>query len=307
MISKTAADGSAGAAPFRCGFVAILGAPNAGKSTLLNRMVGYKVSITSRKPQTTRERIIGVLTTESAQLIFLDTPGIHHSHSSFNRRIVEGALSAISDSDVNLLLLDGVRSDPEAEAMLLAALAKHPKPTVLALNKIDRIDRSTVLSLLCLWQQRFSFKAMVPISAAKGTQIDTLQAVLASALPACPPLFAPDSITDRSQRFLAAELIREQVFRQTGGEIPYAVAVSIESFAGENGPGIVRIDGTIHVERPSQKGILIGRKGAKLKQIGSAARSQIEHMLGRQIFLRLFVRVQKNWSKDSNALDKFGY
>lgn len=294
-------------AEFRSGFVAILGAPNAGKSTLLNRMLGQKISITSKKPQTTRNRILGVVHSPTAQMVFLDTPGIHRAKTPLNVRIVEAALATLSEADLVLLVADVQTPDKGSETLLLEKLAHQKTPVVLALNKIDQVRRPDLLKEIEQWSARFPFSAVVPISAKNGEQVEHLQQAMEASLPSGPPFFPPESLTDLPMRFIAAEMIREKVIRLTGQEIPYAVAVTLEVFKEEQQGALVRIHATIHVERASQKGIIIGRQGAKLKQIGEAARKEIEAMLETRVFLKLFVRVQKNWTKDTKALRTFGY
>jgi GTP-binding protein Era len=292
---------------FKSGFVAILGVPNVGKSTLLNRLLGEKISITSKKPQTTRNRVLGVLHRPSAQLIFLDTPGVHNARSRLNIKIVETAWSALADADVILVIADASHPDPGAEHRMLRRIGESKKPTVLALNKVDRVKKEALLNLIDRWSRRYDFNAVIPISAVKGTQIDTLLQVLEDLLPSGPPLFPEDVLTDLPERFIVAEMIREKVFRLTGEEIPYAAAVTVESFKEEKGGALIKIVATIHMEHASQKGIVIGKKGRKLKEIGQAARSEIERFLGTRIYLSLFVRVEKNWRRDPRALRRFGY
>ncbi len=292
---------------FKAGLVAIVGAPNAGKSTLLNQLLGQKISITSPKPQTTRNRILGVLDQPKAQLIFLDTPGIHRAGKALNVRIVDVALGTLADADVVLVMMDAAVPNTEAETYLIEKLKGHPRPAVLALNKIDLIAKPKLLGLIEHWSQAHAFEAIVPISAEKNIQLDRLVAAMVALLPQSPPLYPPGSLTDLSERFIAGEMIREKVFRLTGEEVPYAAAVTIDDYKEEKGGRLVKIFATIHVERDSQKAILIGKGGAKLKEIGEAARKEIERMVGSQVFLQLFVRVQKNWSRDPKALQRFGY
>jgi len=292
---------------FKSGFVAIAGPPNAGKSTLLNRVLGEKVSITSKKPQTTRNRILGVLHRAGLQIVFFDTPGLFKANDKLNVRIVDSALSALGDADLILVVIDAAQPDPNAERFLVKQLQRIAGPVILALNKIDLIEKSNLLERIDKWSKLYQFKAVVPISAAEGIQIDDLVAAMAELLPHGPPYYPEDTLTDATQRFIAAELIREQVFRLTGEEIPYATAVTVESFKQTDAGQLVKIEATIHLERDSQKGIVIGRNGSKLKQIGTRSREQIEHMLGCKVYLKLYVRVQKNWRKDARALRRFGY
>jgi len=292
---------------FRSGFVAILGAPNAGKSTLLNRMLGQKISITSKKPQTTRNRILGVVHRTGSQMVFLDTPGIHRARNPLNTRIVEAALSTLSEVDLVLLVVDAHNPDEPAERLLLDKLSQQRLPVLLALNKIDQVQRPVLLSQIERWSGLNPFAAVVPISAKNGEQVDRLMDAMEATLPAGEPFFPPESLTDLPARFIAAEMIREKAIRLTGQEIPYAVAVTIDSFKEEKKGSLVRIHATIHLERDSQKGIVIGKQGTKLKQIGEAARQEIEALLDGKVFLKLFVRVQKNWTRDTKALRKFGY
>ena len=292
---------------FRSGYVAIAGTPNAGKSTLLNRMLGEKISITSTKPQTTRNRIRGVLHRPDAQMVFFDTPGVFHAKDKLNRRIVDAAFSAVADADLILVVIDVAQPDINAERLLVNRLRDQSKPVVLALNKIDLVEKSGLLESIDKWADTYQFHDVVPISAKAGTQINELILAMVSVLPQGPPYFPEDTLTDASARFLAAEMIREQVFRLTGEEIPYATAVTVDTFKEKSRGDLVKIEATIHLERDSQKGIVIGKSGGKLKQIGVQAREQIEHMLGTKVYLKLFVRVQKNWRKDTKAIRRFGY
>lgn len=292
---------------FRSGFIAIAGAPNVGKSTLLNRFIGEKISITSRKPQTTRNRILGILHRPGVQMVFIDTPGIHKASRELNVRIVDTAISVLGDVDLILVVADAAAPDPASEVVLVRNLKKQKVPAILALNKIDRIDKAALLSMIDAWRLRHPFSAVVPISAKNNLQVDTLVAEMEKTLPDGPPFFPADALTDLPERFIAAEMIREKVFRLTGQEIPHATAVTVESFTEGEGKAPIRIDATIHVERDSQKGMVIGKGGAKLKKIGEEARREIERMVGKKVFLKLFVRVEKNWSRDTRALRRFGY
>jgi GTP-binding protein Era len=292
---------------FKSGYVAIVGAPNAGKSTLLNRLLGEKISITSKKPQTTRNRILGVVHRPGAQIVFIDTPGIFKAKDTLNLRIVDTALSAIGDADMILFVLDTANPDPTSEYFLIKRLQKQERPVILALNKIDLIKKADLLTVIEKWSTPYRFDVIVPISASEGTQLDALTGAMENFLPAGPPYFPEDTLTDLPERFIAAEMIRETIFRLTGEEIPYATAVTVDSFKEEKSGKLVKIEATIHLERASQKGIIIGKEGSKLKRIGTESRKKIEEMLDTKVFLKLFVRVQKNWRKDTRALRKFGY
>ncbi len=294
-------------ADFKSGFVAIAGAPNVGKSTLLNRLLGEKISITSKKPQTTRNRILGVLHRPAAQIIFMDTPGVHKARNPLNIKIVETALSTMGDADIILILIDVAQPDPVSEGALVKKLQAGKRPVILALNKIDLIRKDALLSIIDRWAAVYTFAAVVPISATEGTQVDALIASMENALPAGQPYFAEDTLTDLSERFIAAEIIREKIFRLTGEEIPYSTAVTVDLFKEDKAGALIKIHASIHMERDSQKGIVIGKKGAKLKQIGKASREDLERFLGAKVYLKLFVRVQKNWSKDTKALKRLGY
>ena len=292
---------------FKSGFVAITGAPNAGKSTLLNRMLGGKISITSKKPQTTRNRILGIVHRPSSQLVFIDLPGVHKAKDPFNVRIVDLALSSIGDADLILVIADVANPDPNSENFIAKKLKEQKKPIILALNKIDLIKKSALPAVMDKWAKTYSFDAVIPLSAKHGTQIEELLETMEALLSKGPPFFPEDALTDLPERFIAAEMIREKVFRLTGQEIPYSTAVTVDSLSEEKKGALVKIHATIHLERNSQKGIIIGKNGSMLKKIGEDARKEIEKMVGSKVFLKLFVRVQKKWSKDSKALRRFGY
>jgi GTP-binding protein Era len=292
---------------FKSGYVAIVGAPNVGKSTLLNRLLGEKLSITSKKPQTTRNRILGVLHRPGAQLVFIDTPGIFQAKDTLNLRIVDTALATLGDADIILFVLDVANPDPTSEYFLVKRLQKQEHPVILALNKIDLIEKSALLEVIQKWSTEYYFDVIIPISATEGTQAEELVAAMENFLPNGPPYFPEETLTDLPERFIAAEIIREQIFRLTGEEIPYATAVTVESFTQEKNGKLVKIEATVHLERDSQKGIIIGKEGSKLKRIGTEARKEIEQMLDTKVYLKIFVRVQKNWRKDTRALKRFGY
>jgi GTP-binding protein Era len=289
---------------FRTGFVSIVGRPNAGKSTLLNALIGEKLAITARQAQTTRTSIQGVLTTPQAQIIFIDTPGIHRSDSLFNRRMMETVRSALKDRDLVLYVADAhkpITSEDEQSASVL----QHARQSVLVLNKIDRVeDKRLLLPLTDQYIKLHSFAEVIPVSARKGVGLDDLKRTIVRYLPEGDPVFPEDYFTDQPMRFLAGEIIREKILRVAQNEVPHAVAVLIEKW--EELPNLTRISATIHVERPGQKTILIGRGGEVLKRIGTEARQDIERMTGTRVFLSLFVKVKRNWREDPaflNAMD----
>ncbi len=289
----------------RSGFVGIIGAPNAGKSTLLNQVLGQKISITSKKPQTTRDNIIGIINRPDSQVIFVDTPGIHRSSTLLNQRIVDQAMQALEDVDVILFMVDSVSRNYSAEKLILRRLEREVKPVVLGLNKIDLADKADVYALVEEFTALFDFKAIVPISAKKGVQVESLLEELESNLSVGPRLYPEDTFTDVSEKFMVRETIREKVFRLTGMEIPYSSAVTVDAFEVEK--KLIVIHASIHVVRNSQKGIIIGKKGSMLTRIGSSARKDIEEMLGSKVLLKLFVKVTKDWISNERHLSEFGY
>jgi GTP-binding protein Era len=294
------------------GTVAILGRPNVGKSTLLNALVGEKLAIVTPKPQTTRNRIVGVWNGEGGQIVFVDTPGVHGSSNALNRFMVQEALGTIEEVDAALLVVDaGERRPGNEEREILRNLAAAKKPTVLAINKVDKVkDKTALLPLLTEWQQIADFRALVPISALKAANLAGLLAELCKLLPEGEPLYGPDMLTDRTERFLAAELIREQLFLQTRQELPYAVAVDIENWeerARQDGTNDVVIEATILVERDTQKAIVVGRGGSMIKEVGTAARAAITELLGRPAHLKLQVKVDEGWTTSPAALARLGY
>jgi len=278
-----------------------------GKSTLLNQILGQKIAITSEKPQTTRTRILGVAHLAQAQLIFLDTPGIHRARGPLNMRMVETALNVLSDVDVVAFITDAASPDETSDEIILESLKKKGLPVILAINKVDLVEKRNLLPLIDHWHKAYPFKAIVPISALHGIQTDKLLEEMVNLLPKGPKYFPDKEITDLPERFIAAEIIREKVFRLTSQEIPYAVAVTIDSFKEDTGKNLTKIEAVIHVERESQKPIIIGKKGRMLKEIGKQARMDIQKMVGCKVFLKLWVRVQKNWTRDQKAIREFGY
>lgn len=289
---------------YRTGFVSIVGRPNAGKSTLLNALVGEKVAITARQAQTTRTSIQGVVTRPEAQIVFIDTPGIHKSDNLFNKRMMATVRGALEGRDVVLFVADATKPISEKDEQAVAVL-REATNAVLVLNKIDRLDdKRLLLPLTERFMNLHSFAEVVPASAAKGAGVDELLRTIVKYLPEGQRVFAEDYMTDQPMRFLAGEIIREKILRAAREEVPHAVAVLIERW--EELPELTKISATIHVERPGQKAILIGRKGDLLKRIGTEARQEIEQMTGAKVFLSLFVKVNRNWREDPeflNAID----
>jgi GTPase len=302
----------ASAAPHRAGFAAIVGRPNVGKSTLLNRLLGQKLAIVSPKPQTTRSRILGVVTRANAQVALLDTPGLHSARGGLNERLVEQALRTLAEADVALFLIEaGSPAIDTATRKALEQVKAARKPTLLVINKIDTVPRQQLLPFIDRWRGEYDFSEVYPLSALTGENVDGLLDAIARHLPEAPAMFPSDVWTDVPERELCAELIREQILRQTEQEVPYSAAVIIDDFDESErdvGPrGLVRIAATVLVERESQKAIVIGRGGARLKEIGTKAREQIEKLLGCKVFLELHVRVEKDWTRTARGLRRAGY
>lgn len=292
---------------YRSGYIAIIGKPNVGKSTLMNRFLDYKLAITSPRPQTTRNRIVGIRTLPGVQMIFVDTPGIHDAAGLFNRLMVEEALRSLRDVDLTLLLIAAGGTQRKEDDYILEHLRGPRIPVLLVINKIDRIKKPTLLSLIEDFSGRYPFEAVVPVSALSGDGVGLLEREIVRRLPAGPQYFPEDQITDLPERFLAAEVIREKVFHLCGEEIPDAVAVVVEEFQEREPPKPVFIRATLHVEKDSQKGIVIGAGGRMLKRIGKAAREDLQSLLDRAVYLELWVKVEKNWSKDERSLRRLGY
>jgi GTPase len=281
---------------YRAGFVAIVGRPNAGKSTFLNRVVGQKVAIVTDKPQTTRNRIQGIVTTPKGQIIFIDTPGLHEADSALGRQMMHEVAAALEGIDVLLLMVDASRALPYADSLLLQKAKRFEGKTILALNKVDRIPKAKLLPLIDALQKSFELAAIVPISALKGTGVEELQREILTRLPESEPYFPEDQITDQPERFLAAEIIREKAIKIMYHEVPYALAVFIDKF--EELPRLTRIEATLNVERDSQKKILIGEKGSVLKKVGTEARKELEEILGTKVYLQTFVKVAPHWREN---------
>ncbi len=292
---------------FRSGYVALIGVPNVGKSTLLNQLLCYKVAITTPKPQTTRFQIRGILTGEDYQIVFVDTPGIHEAKMLFNRLMVEQALRAIEEVDSVVFIVDAAHRSPKAEEKIIEILQKANKPTILALNKIDLIKKGELLPMMDFFSRLYPFKAIVPISALERDGLDELLEEIVDTLPEGPMYYSPDMLTDQPERLLAAEIIREKIFMLTRQEIPYSTAVVVEEFEEDPERKILFIQATIYVEKDSQKGIIIGKGGERLKKIGTLAREELEFLFGQKIHLDLWVKVLKGWRKEEKALRRLGF
>jgi GTP-binding protein Era len=276
--------------------VAIVGRPNAGKSTLLNRLVGQKVAIVTSKPQTTRNRIQGIVTRPEGQIVFIDTPGLHSADSALGRQMMHEVAAALEGIDVLLLMVDASRALPHADDLLLDRAKRFRGKTILALNKVDGLPKPKLLPLIEAFHKAFEFAAIVPISALKGAGCDELLAEIMRLLPESEPYFPEDQVTDQPERFLAAEIVREKAIQAMYHEVPYALAVKVEKF--EELPKLLRIEATMNVERDSQKKILIGHKGEMLKKIGTQARKELEKLFDTKIYLGLFVKVVPDWRED---------
>lgn len=291
---------------FRSGFVSLIGRPNAGKSTLLNAILGEKIAIISDKPQTTRNRILGIKNLPQGQIVFLDTPGIHHSRSRLNQSMVKTALATYNEVDVIAFLIEANDPENDENDLILKTLEKTEKPIFLLINKIDLVEKEKILPIIDRFSKLRPYAQIIPVSALQGDGLGLLLDELLKVLPEGPQLFPEEMITDLPERFLAGEMIREKVFRLTRQEIPYSSAVVVDEFKEKEDKNLVVIKATIQVERESQKGIIIGEKGRMLKEIGSLARQEIESLLGTKVFLELWVKVEKDWREDPRALRRLG-
>jgi GTP-binding protein Era len=297
-------------ANFRCGYVAIIGYPNVGKSTLMNALVGEKLAITSPKPQTTRHRLLGILNhppeAPRAQIVFLDTPGLLKPKSALHRSLVAAALKALDAADVVVWLAEPRPLDP-GNNVIVPHLKELGKPLIVALNKVDLVSKPNLLPLIKAYHELFPNAEIIPISALLGDGLQSLLEEIVKLLPTAPPLFPEEDLTDKTERFLVGELIRQRLLHHLGEEIPHAVAVQIEEFDESRRPELVRIHAVIYVEKPSQKGIVIGKGGRVLKAVGREAREEMETLLDAKVFLDLWVKVWKNWRKDPRAVRSLGY
>ena len=292
---------------FRSGFIAIVGPPNVGKSTLLNRLLGAKVAIVSPKPQTTRTRILGIYNEPECQIVFIDTPGIHQSHTPLHRSMVASAEATIAEVDLVLMMIEMPRPEgPEIE-LVLQNLQKVQKPVFLIINKMDCGAKEALLPIITAFRERYPFEAIIPASARQGDGIELIFSAIKDKIKPGPAFFPPDMRTDQSDSFMIAEIIREKIYLLTKRELPYACAVTIDQVQESAAKNLLHISAEIHVERDSQRAILIGHQGKMIKEIGRAARLDLEKILSTKIYLELRVRVEKKWSRDPKSLRKLGY
>lgn len=292
--------------PFKSGFVAIIGRPNVGKSTLMNQVIGQKIAIMSDKPQTTRNKIHGVYTTGEAQIVFLDTPGIHKPSSKLGDYMMKVAESSLSEVDAILLLIDVVEGLGGGDRFIIENLKKVKTPVILVMNKIDQVQPEQLLPVITTYKDLYDFAEIVPISAIQGNNVNTLLEQVTKYLPEGPQYYPADQVTDHPEQFVCAELIREKILHLTREEIPHSIAVAIEDMKVADN-GVVHISAVIYVERDSQKGIIIGKKGALLKEVGKQARHDIEALLGSKTFLELWVKVKKDWRNQERVLRDLGF
>jgi GTP-binding protein Era len=295
------------AAPFKSGFISILGRPNVGKSTLFNRLLGEKVAIVAEKPQTTRNRILGIKNVEGGQLIFLDTPGIHRGRSPLNERMVRTAIASGRDADVLLFLIEATHPVIEKDRKVIESLQASGGVPILVINKIDSVRKENLLPIMDRYQKLHPFKEIILVSALTGEGIGDLLEEMIQVLPESHPYYSEDLITDQTERFWMSEIIREKVIRRSYQEIPYSTAVTLDEFKEHPEKNLVVIKATIHVERDSQKRILIGKGGQRLKKIGEDARKEAEAFWGTKVFLELWVNVEEGWTRDPRALNRLGY
>lgn len=292
---------------FLSGFIAIVGPPNVGKSTLLNRILGKKIAIVSPKPQTTRNRITGIYHEEDCQMVFMDTPGIHRTQTALHKSMVNSAQSAFKEVDILVLMIEMFHPQAPELPMILSSIRKSKKPSVLVINKIDKGPKEKLLPIIDTYREARSVRSIIPVSALTGDGVESLLRELKSMLREGPAFFPADVHTDQSESFLVSEMIREKIFLYTRQELPYSSAVSVEHLEELSKKNLVSISARIHVESESQKGILIGQGGKMIKKIGQAAREDLENFFGNRVFVELLVKVDKNWSKDPRTLRRLGY
>jgi len=292
---------------FKSGFVSIVGRPNVGKSTLLNQILGQKIAITANKPQTTRNRILGIHTTDDSQVLFLDTPGIHKATGKLNKYMVDQALSACRGVDAVLFLVEATDRVGGGDDYILDLLAQSELPIFLVINKVDLVAKDKLLPLIQAYSERFEFEEIIPASAATGEGVDRITSLVTQCLPDAPMYYPEDMVTDLPERFIVAEMIREQILHRTHQEVPYGVAVQVETFEERPGKNLVAIQAVVHVGRDAHKRILVGKGGSMIRTLGQESRREIETFLGTRVFLELFIKVKKNWMDSDRMLREFGY
>ena len=292
---------------FRSGFIALVGPPNVGKSTLLNQILGRKVAIVTPKPQTTRNRILGILHGEQFQMVFVDTPGIHRTETLLHKSMVSSAQAAFKEVDIIVVMIEMPRPDPPELSLIVSLLRKSKRPSLLIINKIDKRTKEELLPVMDHLRSRHPFKSIIPISALTGDGVAVMVKELTSMLRPGPAFFPPDMKTDQTESFLVSEIIREKIYLHTRQELPYSAAVTVSDIGEIAGKNLISISARIHVETESQKGILIGREGSMIKAVGRDSRQELESFFGMQVYLDLTVRVDKHWSRNPKALRKLGY
>lgn len=291
---------------FRSGFVSIIGRPNVGKSTLLNSMLGEKISITTSKPQTTRNRITGIKNLPDAQIVFWDTPGIHKAKDLINRVMVKSAVSTISEVDVVLFMMEADSPSGAGDDFIINLLKEAKKPVILLINKIDRVKKQQLLPIMEKISAKYDFKEIIPLSAKTGEGVERLEEVIVKLLDEGPRFFPDDQVTDLPERFLVSEMVREKIYSMLKDEVPYSTAVEIEEFVDKPSKNLVILKALIYVERDSQKRIIIGKNGSMLKEIGVQARKEIERLLGARVYIDIFVKVKTGWSSNVATLKNMG-
>lgn len=292
---------------FKSGFVALVGRPNVGKSTLMNHILGQKIAIMSDKAQTTRNKIHGIYTSDNEQIVFIDTPGIHKPKHKLGEMMTKQALATFNEVDIIMFMIDAEQGYGKGDQFIIDFLKSAESPVFLIVNKIDKVHPDDLLPLIDEYRQRFAFAEVVPVSALRGQNVATLLKQIDAYLPNGPKYYPDDQVTDHPERFIVAELVREKILQLTRDEVPHSIAVVVEKMTREKGRGLVDIQASIIVERPSQKGIIIGRQGSMMKKIGSLARKDIEALLGSKVFLELWVKVQKDWRDKEAQLRNFGF
>lgn len=293
---------------YKSGFISIIGRPNVGKSTFLNRVIGQKIAIMSDKPQTTRNKVQGVLTTDDSQMVFIDTPGIHKPKHKLGDFMLKVAKNTLREVDINMFMVNAEQKLGKGDEFILDMLAGNSTPVFLVINKIDQIHPDELIGIIESYKERYEFAEIVPISALQGNNVENLLATLSKYLPEGPQYYPADQVTDHPERFIISELIREKVLHLTREEIPHSIAVVIDKIRrDEENEGKIHVAATIIVERDSQKGIVIGKRGALLKEVGIRARKDIEMLLGSKVYLELWVKVQKDWRNKSTHLRDFGF